>query len=269
MKSVPSTHYNQKYFQEMFKSPQLDTKPKLSDFSRKYKEISSLLKLKKGDSVVDFACGNADLSFYLSLLYNPHITAIDYSKDAIKIATTKLKKFSQHYQDKHITLIHSDNQHLPKLKNIKAVYLADVVEHLYPQELESLLKTFSQWGTNPYLLIHTDNSLYQFFIRPFINLAQLILHPSSYKQIFSSLKMDYRMHINLTNPRKLKKTLEKQNYYHLKTLYPSIDPETIKNQLGPLSKISFLNKVLLLILPKLQFLLPSFYSLYQYKADQK
>jgi len=269
MKSVSSKVYNHEYFTEMFHSPDFDQKLSPKSFSKKYQEIASLLNINSSEHIVDFACGNGDLSFYLSLLFNPKITAIDYSSSAIDIAKDKLSKFKKHHQSSKISFLVSSNKHLPKLKNVKAIYLADVVEHLYPNEIEYLLKIFSSWSKNPYLLIHTDNSLYQFLIRPFLTLLQLIINPSSFNDIKKYLLMDIKMHVNLTNPRKLQKTLLRQNYHLVKTIYPKVNINTIYNQLGPLKKLKFLPKILIKILPKLNFLLPSFYSLYQYHPNQK
>ncbi|KAF3783292.1 2-phytyl-1-4-beta-naphthoquinone methyltransferase [Nymphaea thermarum] len=50
---------------------------------------------KKGDSVLDLCCGSGDLAFLLSEKVGPHgkVTAVDFSKDQLSIASTKQQLF--------------------------------------------------------------------------------------------------------------------------------------------------------------------------------
>ncbi|CAN6446207.1 unnamed protein product [Victoria cruziana] len=50
---------------------------------------------KKGDSVLDLCCGSGDIAFLLSDKVGPHgkVTAVDFSRDQLSIASTKQQSF--------------------------------------------------------------------------------------------------------------------------------------------------------------------------------
>lgn len=261
MKQVNSKYYNQKYFQFQSNSPNFSLKLTPKDFHKKYLEIASILKLNSKDKICDLGCGTGDLSFLLWLKYHCSIIAIDYSADAIKICRQKKKLFTKNNSLPNILFLNKNNQNLPKLKNIKAVYLCDVVEHLYPSEIDFLLKEIIKWG-KPNILIHTDNNNYLKLIEPLLNFISLILRKTNLKKIKQTKQFHQKRHVNLTTPKKLSKVMKQFGYFPKIIQYPQIDQEIIIKQLGPLASFNFLVKLSQKILKLMPILSPSFYCLY-------
>lgn len=262
MKQVKPKLYDQKYFDYQSMSPDFSQKLVTSNFHKKYQEIANLIKLNSTDKICDLGCGNGDLSFLLSLKYQCQITAIDYSLDAIKICRSKLAQFKKNTSNQiNLKFYNLDNLHLPKLKNVRTVYFCDVFEHLYPDEINFVVTTISKWGS-PDIVVHTDNNLYLKFVQPIIDCISLVMGKTTLKQINKRKRFDLKRHVNLTNPRRLKNTMEKLGYQQTLLTYPHIDIQTIKNQLGQLSKFKPIINFSLAIVRLFPFLIPSFYSVY-------
>jgi SAM-dependent methyltransferase len=262
MKQVKPKLYDQKYFDYQSMSPDFSQKLTTTNFHKKYQEIGNLIKLNSTDKVCDLGCGNGDLSFLLSLKYHCQIIAIDYSSDAIKICRSKLAQFKKTTSNQiNLKFYNLDNLHLPKLKNVRAVYFCDVFEHLYPDEIKFVVATVSKWGS-PDIVVHTDNNFYLKLIQPIINIISLITGKTTLKQIDQQKKFDSKRHVNLTNPHQLKKTMEKLGYQQTLLSYPGIDIQTIKSQLGSLSKFKLVVNLSLTLARLFPFLIPSFYSVY-------
>ncbi len=265
MKQVNPKYYDQKYFEFQSVSPDFTKKLGPSNFHKKYQEIASLIPLAPSDHICDFGCGNGDLSFLLSLKYNCRISSIDYSPDAIKICQSNLSLFQKKtYSQPNIKFYNRDNQHLPSLKKIKAVYFCDVFEHLYPSEIKLIIKSVAKWG-DPEIIVHTDNNLYLKYIQPITNLICLLTRKITKDQLHQQKIFHQKRHVNLTNPFKLKKYMAKLGYYQTKLQYPKIDQNTILQQLGPLSKFHLLVSLSSLVLKLFPIFFPSFYSVYSSK----
>jgi cyclopropane fatty-acyl-phospholipid synthase-like methyltransferase len=270
MKQVNPKFYNQSYFQKQSSSPDFNKKIKTTDFQSKYRQIISLSKIKKGDTVCDYACGAGDLAFLISLKYNCPVVAIDYSPDAIKICKEKLKLFKKYTNPKaNIKFLNKTNKGLPVLKNIKAIFFCDVFEHLYNSEIKLIISKIKQWTNIPNIIVHTDNNNYLKFIHPIINTISLLSKGTTIKKIKKNKIFNQKRHINLTNPKDLKKKMESFSFEEVKLKYPKPSLIAIKNQIRSLSKFKKLNKLILLIIKKIPFLSPSFFALYQFNLRSK
>lgn len=264
MKQTNPKLYNLNYFHFQSVSPNFSSILKPSQFHKKYREISSLLKLNPKDNICDYGCGNGDLSFFLSLKYNCSLTAIDYSPSAIKICRQKLKLFKKNTNPKaNIKFINKNNLQIPKLKKIKAVFFCDVFEHLYDQEIDLVLSKISDWNSKPYILIHTDNNIYLKIIKPIIDQISLLSKITTQKQINRQNNFHKKRHINLTNPKQLNQKMKTNGFKLIKIKYPKPSVKIIESQIGKLSKFKLITKVCLTIIKKIPFLSPSFYALYQ------
>lgn len=263
MKQVNPKYYDKKYFKFQSNSPNFSKKLNLKSFHKKYSEIASLLKLKTTDHICDYGCGTGDLSFLLNIKYKCQTTSIDYSKDAINICQEKLLLFKKNTNpNAKINFLNKNNQNIPNLKNIKAVYFCDVFEHLYPSEIKFIFNKISNWN-NPYIIIHTDNDFYLKYIEPIIFFIALIIKKTSLKQIKQQKNFNKKRHINLTNPKRLSREMKKNGYKQILLRYPKIDKKTIKTQLNNLSKFNLLINFCYFCLNLFPQLSPSFYAIYK------
>lgn len=271
VKKVDQSKYNEEYFQGRYKLNYTDFETP-NKFEQIYQKAGSMIKLNNEDVVIDLGCGSGMFPLFLYLKYGCKITGIDYAEDAIKICDKNLENFSKKEKFKNIknkiSFILSDNENLPNFEKIKAVFLIDVIEHLFNEEIELVIEKIKSWSGEGeiYLIIHTDNKNYLRFIQPIIDFIAVSLGRKKIKEIIEKNKWDFERHVNLTTPKKLKKKLSKSNFKILKTEYPQMDIELVKGQLGSIGKypiilypIYFFGKILF-------FLRPSFYLLAKYSS---
>jgi cyclopropane fatty-acyl-phospholipid synthase-like methyltransferase len=266
-KSVDSSKYNKDYFGERYQYVDYEKIKNVSEFGHTYQKAGSILLLKENDKVVDLGCGSGQLSFYLNMKYGCDVTGVDYSPDAIHFCGKNLEILSgrSEYKDirKKVRFYLSNNDNLPKFENIKAVYLIDVLEHLYDEETKLILEKIKKWETEKgiYLIIHTDNNNYLRFVRPFTDFISVFLGKTTWKKIKEGKEWDAERHVNLMTARVLKKKLEACGFRIKKLKYSPIDEEMVKVHLGQASKIKPLLYLAYFFGKLFYFLRPSFYML--------
>ncbi|MBI2439713.1 MAG: methyltransferase domain-containing protein [Candidatus Moranbacteria bacterium] len=227
-----------------------------------FSEMANLLKLQPTDRIVDYGCGNGDLAFFLVSRYGCDCTGIDYSKSAIDICQEKLQMIPQ-YTGK-MRFINTNNDYQHDFSNIKAVYLADVVEHMYDPEIELVLSQIRGWGSDVSIVVHTDNTFYLNTIRPVFDFIHIIFGIRTWKAVREANQHDRSLHVNLTNPYRLRRLMRKNGFEEVLFKYPTLNKETlVRNQLGKLQNIPLIVSFSLVALKILDFLSPTFYALYK------
>lgn len=269
MKQVNSKVYDKSFFNRVYGEDNnlVDFDSNVSKYY--YDEMLRIKKLNKSDTVVDYGCGNGNLAFLLWKKYRCKIIAFDYSKDAIDICKTRLSKIKKKYPKIDITFLVANNNNLPKLDNIKAVYFCDVVEHMYDAEIKMAVEKIRTWSDKTIkIIIHTDNNYYLRFVRPAITTIMILLGKKTISQALVDKEEENRVHINLTNPKKLADTMHKLKVNHLRTLYPKVTLSKIKKQLSVLGHIGLIANICYKILNLTPFLSPSFYSVFRLKGNR-
>jgi len=267
MKQVSPKKYDVQYWDNFPFS--YNRKVKLKDFGDVETRMSELLQLEKTDTVVDLGCGTGLVAFFLLQKYNCKVIGIDYSKDAIKIAQNNKRHFLKNNKinPKKITFLNKTNAELTIFKNIKAVYLKDVIEHLYDEEINKILDTIKQWNKNPiYLIIHTDNNLYLQYIRPWEDIISLFLHKTTKEKINQRNKIENERHINLMTVNQVKRKLLKYGFVTEKVEYAILSYEKIQTQLR-IGQVRPLLLIVFFFAKLLFFLRPSFFLLAKFKKN--
>ncbi|KKS94726.1 MAG: Sterol 24-C-methyltransferase [Candidatus Collierbacteria bacterium GW2011_GWC2_43_12] len=264
MKQVSSRLYDKDFFNRVYGQDNSADTLEENLSKEYYKEMVSLVKLTPENTVVDFGCGNGNLSFMLWKKYRCRVVGIDYSKAAVDICRDRQKKYEKKYGAMKIEFLCANNNHLPKLKNIRAVYLCDVVEHMYDSEIRKVLKSFQSWSNNLQVVIHTDNNIYLKFIRPILNLINVIMRNSTLSEVIRAENEEKKVHVNLTNPNRLKKTMYTYGLTEGIRMYPPVTPNRISAQLGALSKVPYMVNLVRNVVKSLPFLSPSFYAVFLY-----
>lgn len=265
MKQVDPQSYSADYFLKAYDSPDYSKKIDNHHFPKKFYLISGLISILPGDTIVDFGCGNGDFTFLINQKFGCSVIGIDYSKTAIDICLQKLALYQQNYPDKSkkISFINADNSHLPELQHIKAVFLNDVVEHLYNEEIRLIFNKFKNWNHHNYpkILIHTDNDIFLRFFYWLPTLYSLITGKMTLQQLKVTLNYSRRYHINLTNQYKFKKVMRSVGFNEERVAYPVIDQDSIIRQLyGPVPK--FISNFITFSLRRFHFAFPSFFAVY-------
>lgn len=274
-KSIDPQKYNKEYFYNVLNSTDYTKNIGLDSFNHIYKKAGDIIQLNKNDYVVDLGCGSGHLAFYLFLKYHCSVLGIDYSMDAIGVCRENLESFLNQIKGKDIQnkikFLQTNNEELPILDNIKAVFLVDVVEHLYDNELDVVFNKIIKWNNSKRIdvVIHTDNVNYLKFIRPFIDMLSVIFGKNTMKNISERNKWEKERHINLTAPRKLGRNLQRRGFRIRRVEYPDIDLEILKTQLGGLAKIKIFLYSIAVFAKLLFFLRPSFYMVAHYNTKNE
>lgn len=239
----------------------------ISRFERSYQKASSMIKLGEDDTVVDLGCGTGQLPIFLYLKFSCNVIGIDYSEDAIRICEENKEKIAKKDIDsiKKLQFYRHDNAHLPEFRGIKAVFLIDVIEHLYNEEIHLILEKIKGWNEKKIsIIIHTDNDYYLKYVRPWLDFLAVVLGKTTYQKLNEGHAEVAERHVNLTNANRLKKKLALNGFEILKVEYPSIDTAVIKSQIGPIANYWIILYPILFLGKILYFLLPSFYMLAEY-----
>lgn len=264
MKQVKSSVYDKDFFRRVYGADNHNFNFSSGVSKDYYKEMVDLVKLKKNDTVVDYGCGNGNLSFLLWKKYHCKIIAFDYSSDAIDICNERLRKFKKKYPQMNISFFVANNTSLPQLSRVKAVYFCDVVEHMYDKEIKLAISKIKRWSQGKIkIVIHTDNNYYLRLVRPCIYFFMILLGKKTVSQAISDKQEEDRVHVNLTNPIVLAKKLKQLKVKHLKTLYPKITKTKIKKQLSVFGEIKLIVSFCYFALNLTPFLSPSFYSVFR------
>lgn len=134
-----------------------------------------LAQLSANLRILDVGCGRGEVLLHCSKL-GAEAYGIDRSSDALKIALSLLNGCQEALPGK-VGLQLSDAQHLPfASESFDRVLMLDLVEHLYPSELErALQEAYRVLREQGYLIIHTmPNRWYYSFGYPIYRWVQRI-----------------------------------------------------------------------------------------------
>jgi len=165
-------------------------------FSKRFLQAISLVKIKKGMQVLDLAAGRGELSIILAKK-GVFVKSADYSQASMKIIKESIKKLDKEVAEK-ITLVRTNAQKLPfHNSSFDLVFMLDIVEHLYPKELEkTLMEVKRVLKPNGKLIIHTPNRwlikplyFFSFFFFPWWKKHGVHVNEQSYFSLRNNLKI--------------------------------------------------------------------------------
>jgi ubiquinone/menaquinone biosynthesis C-methylase UbiE len=172
-------------------------------------ELIKYFKIEPNTKVLDIGCGRGEMVFFAAL-NGADAVGIDYSKDAIDLANLANKKQSKTIRAKTEFLLMDAKKLAFPDSSFNTVVMTDVVEHLYPQELDLAFKEIKRVLKNQGLVvIHTapnkifNDYFYKFYSYPMSSLLVSIwrlISGKKYPNIAkpSDLRTDSHaiMHIN-------------------------------------------------------------------------
>lgn len=188
---------------------------------------------KIGDEVLDIGCGRGEM-LKLCSKHKIDTVGIDYSNAALRIVQNvlELDKKSKLVKANALTLPFSDSE-------FDVVFMMDIVEHLYSDELESSLKEVSRvLKPGGRLIVHTVPNLnYYLYVYPIFRLLM--------KGVGKDLPKNPRdrvyhghVHVNEQNIRSLKIILAKTGFQVLKTWLKQMTGSWFKRSLSTLPLIN-------------------------------
>jgi 2-polyprenyl-3-methyl-5-hydroxy-6-metoxy-1,4-benzoquinol methylase len=104
------------------------------------KELIKYFRVDCGATVLDIGCGRGELVLYCAKQGAKEVIGIDYSKNSIELAKSAQKKWTQSIQDatKFVLMDAKDINYQDSYFDL--IFMTDVVEHLYPEELEIVFR---------------------------------------------------------------------------------------------------------------------------------
>lgn len=172
--------------------------------------------LTEGQKVLDIGCGRGDLTIALARS-GANVVGVDYSKDAVEIARETLGKMDEDILSR-ISIVQSDATALDfSDEEFDSIYMLDIVEHLYPQQLFDCFAECSRvLKPNGSLIVHTSpNRWYNDFGYPLWERPINIVANTLFKQNLLTrpirTETDLKVHINEQTILSLKKYFRKAN----------------------------------------------------------
>ena len=213
MPTIPSQVYTKDYYLSDCSDFESYQKSQGKKLGHRLKEIISRIPFQKNERVLDIGCGRGEVLLDC-LKKGVEVIGIDYAETAVKLSSRN-----------KVIVLQANAKKLPFIdSSFGKVLLFDVVEHLYPKELEQMIKEIKRvLKTNGSVYIHTAPNkilvdwVFPYWIRPWdwilITLSNF-LTGNNYPKLPVSLRSQSNklMHINEMTYWKLKRLLEKDGF---------------------------------------------------------
>lgn len=225
-KRVGSRVYNMAYYLHECDGSDLFNATHGNVLDERRKKIISLIHVNPNEKVLDIGCGRGEVAIWLAK-QGCQVVGIDYSASAIKLANKALLLQPKAIQQK----IKFQRMNLNNLvfSNTKfdVVICTEVLEHIYPDEQDQLLKQIKViLKPEGFLFIHTSPSkwffdfTYRYWCYPIGNLITNLwnfVFNKHYGNLvhWSKLRNEYHkiMHVNEPDYFSLMKLFFRNNYY--------------------------------------------------------
>lgn len=218
MRSIPPSVYTKEYYLRNCFGFEEFNKHFGKKIPEKSKKLFKFISIEKGYKILDIGCGRGDIVFYLASL-GTKAFGIDYSKAAINLANMARKKHNKKIQNNTSFLLdNAKNLNFPD-NSFDIIITVDVFEHLYPEELELVMKEISRVLKNEgILLVNTEpNKIYldfwhQVYVYP---ISQLLIKINKLisKKNYPGLPKDPR------NDLHKKQHVNEPTFFYLKDLF--------------------------------------------------
>ena len=213
--SVDATVYTEEYFLTECDGYTEYLGEKKDILTRRLRTLWKFLDIRQGMTLLDVGCGRGEILVYCGLHGIPAI-GVDYSDNALRLARQAIVCIKSESQDRWLQprLVLGNAKCLPWPDNsFDRVVMSDIVEHLYPHELESAFKEiYRVLAPGGQLLIHTMPNLWYYrYGYPLFRLIQGlrgISLPSNPRQRF---KFSH-VHVNEQTPLALHNALAKTGF---------------------------------------------------------
>lgn len=189
-----------------------------------------LANIQPGMRVLDVGCGRGEVVFHAAQK-GATVWGIDYAAEAVKIARDTLAEVLPEELKPQVTIGLSDAKKLPLPDNaIDRIFMLDVVEHLYPDELHTALcEALRVLVPGGQLIIHTmPNLWYYYYGYPIYRFLQGLRGqklPANPRHRFPY----GHLHVNEQTPARMKKAIAECGFETKVWLFPIQDYSYEKN----------------------------------------
>ena len=223
MKSVSPEAYDKDYYLSDCTDYETFRQTQGRKLGKRLFKILSNIKIAKGEKILDVGSGRGETVFYCAQK-RAWVVGIDYASAAIKLAAQALTHQTQTVK-KQTSFILANSKNLPFANNsFDKILLFDIVEHLYPEELNQVMREINRvLKPKGELYIHTaPNKIlvdftFPFWIRPvdwlLVSVSNL-LNRKHYSKLSKKIRTDSHrlMHVNEMTFWKLSRLLNKHRF---------------------------------------------------------
>ncbi|HEY8490591.1 MAG TPA: class I SAM-dependent methyltransferase [Dehalococcoidia bacterium] len=135
---VPPEAYTEEYFLSNCNGFQYYLASHGRDPAPRLRRALALARVQRGERVLDIGCGRGELLVQCALL-GAHATGIDYAEAAVRLAAAAVAELEPALRDR-VAVRQMDARRLEFADGaFDVVFMTDVVEHLYPEELDQAM----------------------------------------------------------------------------------------------------------------------------------
>jgi ubiquinone/menaquinone biosynthesis C-methylase UbiE len=206
--SIPSTDYTREYYEENAAGHEEFALSKGKLLTGRHSIPFSYATVKPGQRILDVGSGRGEL-VYQSTIAGAQACGIDYAYQAVRMATDALCETLPPEMQGRAAIQQANAQQLPYASNtFDTIFMLDVVEHLLPAELESVLREARRvLRPGGRVIIHTmPNLWYYHYGYPLYRLAQGLRGQVLPANPRSRWKFAH-VHVNEQTPTRLRKML--------------------------------------------------------------
>jgi 2-polyprenyl-3-methyl-5-hydroxy-6-metoxy-1,4-benzoquinol methylase len=181
--------------------------------------VATLASAAPRGRALDLGCGRGEVSFELSRL-GFEVTAIDYSAEAIELATAALE--GQSPESRWVEFHCGDVNQVPLEGPYQVAVAGDLVEHLSPDELDKLYARVAQeLAGDGLFVVHTfPNKWYYRYHYPKVRRKAAAL--GGWMPLEPRTRFERLVHINEQSPRELRRQLTR-HFPHVALWFGKID----------------------------------------------
>lgn len=213
--SVPSTLYTQEYFLTACEGYDEFLATEGQHLSRRLKSAFALARIETGMKVLDVGCGRGEILRHCAQL-GANAYGIDYAVVAVQLSKDVITGTLQAPGKTGVS--QADAKKLPfPTGYFDRVLMFDVVEHLYPWELqEALREVYRVLKPNGRFIVHTaPNAWYDKYAYPFVRRFRTLLgqgnhYPANPRAFLVDVNQD--VHVNEQSLVSMRRTLARAGF---------------------------------------------------------
>ncbi|MCS7059797.1 MAG: methyltransferase domain-containing protein [Anaerolineae bacterium] len=217
-KPIPPDRYDEAYFLTACEGYEEFLQSEGEHLSRRLKQAFEFADVQPGMRVLDVGCGRGEIVRHVARL-GAHSFGVDYAQAAVNLS----RRIMEREQRAGVYgLAQSDAKHLPFCSNVfDRVLLFDVVEHLYPWELDACLQqVWRVLKPGGRLIVHTaPNRWYDLYAYPVVRQVRRLMgqgqhYPANPRAL--NVAVNTEVHVNEQDILRMRRTLKKNGFNQVK-----------------------------------------------------